>query len=97
MSGEISFEKAELLFDIGEYEKSFDMITALVEQPDVQEPYKLWTLAAKSYLYLIKALSDEDNYSFPSWPLPYGNRSRDAPSGRPSMPSLERSRECRTG
>ena len=64
MSGEISFEKAELLFDIGEYEKSFDMITALVEQPDVQEPYKLWTLAAKSYLYLIKALSDEDRKAF---------------------------------
>lgn len=64
MSGEVSIEKAELFFSIGEYSKAFDMAMDLLGQADVQEPYKLWTIAAKACLYLTCVLSRENREDF---------------------------------
>lgn len=64
MAGVINLERAELLFEMGEYDKAFHMGMELVKQEDTQELHKVWTLMAKSYLYLITELTRDEQERF---------------------------------
>ena len=64
MAGVISMERAELLFEMEEYGKAANMVMELLNQNDTQELYKVWTLAAKSYLYLTTELTSHERESF---------------------------------
>lgn len=59
-----SLERAEMLFDMEEYGKAFNMAMDILKEDSAQDTCKLWTLAAKSYLYLTVEVNDDRQERF---------------------------------
>lgn len=58
-----SLERAEMLFEMGEYVRTCEMALALTKQ-DERDNYKAWLLAAKSYIYCAEVPDTEARNTF---------------------------------